>query len=67
MLDADDANIFIGKNIGAVYTDSGKDFVLKGVLKKVTLKAILIDNQKHGRAIISLDSIKKIFEVVENG
>ena len=62
MIEAEDVQEFCGKNVGVVYTDSGKDFVLKGFLKKTTKNAIHIDNNKHGKAVIALDSIKKVFE-----
>ena len=67
MIEADDARIFeIGALISIVYTDTGKDFILKGFLFKITNSAIIIDNPLHGRALIALDSIKKVFETPKN-
>jgi len=57
------AQIFEGKLVGVVYVDSGKDYVLKGKITKVTDQAVLLSSMKYGKTLVSLNSIKKIFEL----
>lgn len=54
---------FLDKYVGVVYTDSGKDFILKGILVDVRAASLTINHPRFGKSIISLDSIKKVMEL----
>ena len=63
MVDAEVVRDFfsINSNINVVYVDSGKDFIIKGLLRRITDTDLVIDSDRHGVSIIALSAVKKVF------
>jgi len=58
-MNRNDLNRFVGKEIGLLYNDSGKDFFCRGVLIEIGDNSITIRTKKN-IVTISFDAIKKI-------
>jgi len=63
MIEAEDAKPFLNHLVGVVHTDSGKDYFLKGTLVNLTNTSLTIENERFGKCLVSLDSIKKVKEL----
>lgn len=65
MIGKKEAELFLSKHVGIVHVDSGKDVYLHGILTNVTDSAVILIGYNARNVLISLDSIKKIRELVE--
>ena len=63
MIDAEVARTFLRKDVGVVYTDSQKDYILKGNLIALSAHSIILQHQIHGKCTVALEAVKKIFEI----
>jgi len=67
MIEDEDALQFLNRCVGVVYNDSGRDYFLKGLLTNISHSSLTLENKKFGRCLVSLDSVKKIKELIDDG
>jgi len=59
MIEKTEIKPFLGKEIGILYEDSGKDFYARGILRDITDASIKLETN-FNIVLISLNAIKKI-------